>query len=83
MQKNGLRIANAHNAYVYTVGPSKFDGLYKQRVRWAYGFLNNAIDYKNMYFNRRYGNIGVFVLPMATFSILSTLYAAGNFIWGI
>lgn len=83
MQKKGYKIANSHNAYVYTVGPDKLKGLYKQRVRWAYGFLNNAIDYRDMYFNRQYGHIGVFILPMATFSIFSTLFAAGNFVWSM
>ncbi|MBX4195637.1 glycosyltransferase family 2 protein [Candidatus Parcubacteria bacterium] len=83
MQKHGYRIANSHNAHVYTVGPAKLKGLYKQRVRWAYGFLNNAIDYRDMYFNRKYGHIGMFILPMATISIFSTLYAAGNLIWSL
>lgn len=78
MQKNGYKIANSHSAHVYTVGPAKLGSLYKQRVRWAYGFLNNAADYRDMFFNRKYGNIGIFILPMATFSVFSTLYATGN-----
>ncbi len=83
MQKNGYKIVNAHSAHVYTVGPDKLKKLYKQRVRWVYGFLNNAIDYKDMFFNKKYGNIGMFVLPIATFSIFTTLYAAGNLLWSI
>lgn len=83
MQKNGYKIVNAHSAHVYTVGPDRLKKLYKQRVRWVYGFLNNAIDYKDMFFNKKYGNIGMFVLPIATFSIFTTLYAAGNLLWSI
>jgi cellulose synthase/poly-beta-1,6-N-acetylglucosamine synthase-like glycosyltransferase len=83
MQKNHYKIVNAHSAHVYTVGPDKLKGLYKQRVRWVYGFLNNAIDYRDMFFNKEYGNIGVFVLPIATFSVFSTLFAAGTFIWSL
>ncbi|HRH25745.1 MAG TPA: glycosyltransferase [Parcubacteria group bacterium] len=83
MQKNGYKIVNAHSAHVFTVGPDKLKKLYKQRVRWIYGFLNNAIDYKEMFFNKKYGNIGMFVLPIATFSIFTTLYAAGNLLWSI
>ncbi|MBX4198687.1 glycosyltransferase [Candidatus Parcubacteria bacterium] len=83
MQKHGYKIANSHSAFVYTIGPAKLKGLYKQRVRWAYGFLNNAFDYRDMYFNKKYGHIGVYILPMATFSIFSTLYAAGNFVWSM
>src|SRR6185312_3617990 len=83
MQKHHYKIVNAHSAHVYTVAPEKLSGLYKQRVRWVYGFLNNAIDYRDMYFNREYGNIGFFVLPIATFSVFSTLIAAGTFIWSL
>ncbi len=83
MQKHGYKIANSHNAYVYTVGPEKLKGLYTQRVRWTYGFLNNVIDYRGMFFNKKYGNIGIFVLPIATFSIFSNLYAAGTLAWNM
>ncbi|MHB1330533.1 MAG: glycosyltransferase family 2 protein [Minisyncoccota bacterium] len=83
LQKNGYKIANSHSAHVYTVGPEKINGLYKQRVRWVYGFLNNVIDYKEMFFNKKYGNIGLFILPIATFSIFSTLYATGSLVWNL
>jgi peptidoglycan-N-acetylglucosamine deacetylase len=83
MQKKGYKIANSSMAHVYTVGPAKLKGLYKQRVRWVYGFLNNVIDYKDMFFNKKYGNIGMFILPMATFSIFTTLYATGSMLWSI
>jgi cellulose synthase/poly-beta-1,6-N-acetylglucosamine synthase-like glycosyltransferase len=80
MQKNRYRIVNSHGAQVYTVTPGKLGALYTQRVRWTYGFLNNAIDYREMFFNRKYGHIGIFVLPIATISIFTTLFAAGNMI---
>jgi cellulose synthase/poly-beta-1,6-N-acetylglucosamine synthase-like glycosyltransferase len=78
MQKNRYKIVNSHGAHVYTVTPEKLGALYKQRVRWTYGFLNNAIDYKELFFNRQYGHIGIFVMPIATVSIFTTLFAAGN-----
>ncbi len=81
LHKNGYKITNSHGAYVYTVTPAQFPALYKQRVRWSYGFLNNAIDYKDMLFNKKYGNIGIFVLPIAIFSMFSTIYAMSNMIW--
>lgn len=83
MQKNKYKIANAMGANVYTVTPDKLNGLLKQRTRWSYGFLNNAFDYRQMFFNKNYGHVGVFILPIATFSIFSTLYAAGSFIWNL
>ncbi|MDB5254523.1 MAG: hypothetical protein JWL80_589 [Parcubacteria group bacterium] len=83
MQKNHYKIVNSVGAHVFTVAPDKIKALYKQRVRWSYGFLNNAIDYKDMYFNRKYGHIGMFILPIATLSVFNTLYAAVMFVWGI
>jgi cellulose synthase/poly-beta-1,6-N-acetylglucosamine synthase-like glycosyltransferase len=80
MQKNQYKIVNSHGAHVYTTTPATLYKLYKQRVRWTYGFLNNAIDYRGMFFNKKYGHIGIFILPIATFSIFSILYIAGNII---
>ncbi len=81
MQKNHYKIVNSVNAHVYTITPKKFKNLFKQRTRWTYGFLNNVIDYKEMFFNKKYGHIGFFILPIASISILSCLYAAGMLIW--
>ena len=83
MQKNGYKIVDSVGAHVFTVAPDKLKDLYKQRVRWSYGFLNNALDYRDMYFNKKYGHVGMFILPIATLSIFSTLYAAGSFLWAL
>lgn len=83
MQKNGYKIVNAVDASVYTVAPDSFKPLHKQRVRWTYGFMKNVIDYKEMLLNKKYGNIGLFILPIATFSIFSTLYMASMFVWNV
>ncbi len=80
MQKNHYKIVNSLHAHVFTVAPSKLKALYKQRVRWTYGFMNNSYDYRDMYFKREYGHIGTFILPVATLSIFTTLYAAFTFI---
>jgi len=73
MQKNRYKIVHAHSAVVYTVAPRKIRKLVKQRVRWSYGFIKNAQDYKEIFFNKEYGNLGLFILPMASISILSVL----------
>ncbi len=73
MQKNGYKIAHAHNAFVYTVPPKTLKTLLKQRVRWSQGFIQNAHDYKDMFFNKKYGDLGMIILPMAAFSIFSVL----------
>ncbi len=73
MQKHGLKIENADGALVYTVGPETIKKLYKQRVRWTSGFLGNLIDYKEMVFNKKYGDLGVFILPIAVVGLFVTL----------
>ena len=75
LHKNHYRIANAHKAYVYTVGPDTLRGLLKQRVRWIRGFLENAWDYREMFFKKKYGHFGMFTLPVAAVFIFYVLYA--------
>lgn len=82
MQKNRYKIVNSCGAHVFTVAPAGLRALYKQRVRWTYGFLNNVIDYRELLFNKKYGHIGFFILPIATTSIFSSLYIVGSAIWG-
>ena len=81
MQKNHYRIANAHSAYVHTVAPKTLKALYAQRLRWTYGFLKNAFDYRELFFKKEYGHLGLFVLPMAAGTIFTTLYTVGNVIF--
>jgi cellulose synthase/poly-beta-1,6-N-acetylglucosamine synthase-like glycosyltransferase len=80
MQKHNYKIANSHRSIVYTVTPKTIKTLYKQRRRWSYGFLKNAIDYKFMFFKKEYGNLGFFILPLAVISIFSAIYLATNFV---
>ena len=77
MQIHGMKIGNVHNAFIYTTAPTNLKGLYKQRLRWVYGFIRNSFDYRNIFFKPQYGNLGMIVLPAAGFSVISTLYFAG------
>ena len=63
MQLNGMKIVHAHDAIVSTEGPKTFMKLHKQRVRWTRGFIGNAWDYREMFFNRKYGEVGFSVIP--------------------
>ena len=78
IQHHRYRIANCPQGYVYTVTPPTFKKLYKQRVRWTYGFLKNVLDYRHMFFNRKYGNIGTLTLPFAVISIILAFLVIGN-----
>lgn len=82
MQKNGMKIGNVHNAFVYTIAPTNLKALFRQRLRWVYGFLKNAIDYRDMFFKPQYGNLGMVVLPAAGFSVFSSLFFFGSLVLG-
>ena len=77
MHLHGLRIVNAHTAYVYTTVPQTLRALIKQRTRWSQGYLQNAQDYKYMFFNPRFGNFGMLTLPFGLIAFFAALYTAG------
>jgi cellulose synthase/poly-beta-1,6-N-acetylglucosamine synthase-like glycosyltransferase len=81
MQKHHYRIVNSLSASVYTTAPRRFPELYRQRVRWTYGYLKNTIDYRELFFNKKYGYAGMLVLPLGVLSLVSTVYAAGYLLW--
>ena len=83
MQENGMKIVHAHNAFVYTVPPNTVKKLLKQRIRWSHGFIQNAKDYRYMFFKKKYGNVGVFVLPMAVISIMSVIFISSVTVFNI
>ncbi len=88
MQANHLKIDNVHNAWIYTVGPNSVKKLYKQRLRWTHGFIENSKDYKYLFFNKKYGNLGLLTMPTAVIligavlsSVFFMLYNLIHFIW--
>ncbi len=88
MQRHRYRIEQCNDAYVYTNTPSTVRKLFKQRLRWIYGFINNTIDYRDMLFNRKYGNFSFFTVPAGIISIFSvgfilgtTAYNLGSFLF--
>lgn len=64
MQIAGLKVDHSHDAFVYTKGPDSLSALFKQRLRWSYGYINNTVDYRKAILNKKYGNFGMFTLPM-------------------
>ncbi len=70
IQSLGYEIENAVDANVYAVAMPTFTTTKKQRVRWYKGFLENTQMYKHLLFSKKYGNLGVFILPSAYLSVL-------------
>ncbi len=83
MQKNDYKIEHCNDAYVYTNTPATIKKLYKQRLRWIYGFINNTIDYRSVLFQKKYGNFALFTLPTGVISILAISYLFGGIIYNL
>lgn len=64
MQTLHMKIAQVHDAVVYTIPPATIKTLYKQRTRWISSYLNNLIDYKHMIFNIKYKHFAFFTIPL-------------------
>ena len=74
MQQHHMKIEHAPDAYVLTNTPQTVKALYKQRARWIYGFIRNAMDYRHLFFKKKYGNVGFITLPSGFVSVLSVIF---------
>jgi len=83
MQKNNYKIEHCNDAFVYTNTPRTIKKLYKQRLRWIYGFINNTIDYRGYLFNKKYGNFALFTVPSGIVSIFSISYLFGKMLYDL
>jgi cellulose synthase/poly-beta-1,6-N-acetylglucosamine synthase-like glycosyltransferase len=73
----GYKVNFAPHAIVLAEVPSTIKGLWKQRVRWARGLLQTIRLHRDMFFNPRYGPLGVYLpinfLNMVVIPILQLL----------
>jgi cellulose synthase/poly-beta-1,6-N-acetylglucosamine synthase-like glycosyltransferase len=74
IQSKRYKIANVINASVYTITPTKMNELFWQRIRWYLGYIESAIQYKNVLFSTKYGYLGTIIGPTAIASIIYMLY---------
>ncbi|MFZ2205177.1 MAG: glycosyltransferase [Minisyncoccia bacterium] len=74
MQEHHYKIEHCPDAYVYTVAPNTVKKLYRQRLRWIYGFIRNAIDYRRLIFKKEFGTLAFFTLPSGLISVFSAVF---------
>jgi cellulose synthase/poly-beta-1,6-N-acetylglucosamine synthase-like glycosyltransferase len=82
VQKHNYSIRQCYNAYVYTNSPKNVKALYKQRNRWFKGSLLNIFKYKELFFNKKYGDFGMLQIPMnliTYFLSVCTIFFFGYF----
>ncbi len=73
IQSYNFIIENVPQAVIYTVVPTKFVALLKQRRRWYFGMLKNLIEYRKL-FSKKYGDLGLFVLPAAVITTVLAVF---------
>jgi len=83
MQEHGYKIDHCPDAYVYTSTPDSVIKLYRQRLRWIYGFIKNLIDYRRLLFKKKYGTIALFTLPSGLVSLFGVIFLFINVLGNI
>jgi cellulose synthase/poly-beta-1,6-N-acetylglucosamine synthase-like glycosyltransferase len=69
LQKHNYTLLQTFDTIVTTVAPNSWKTLFRQRVRWYKGGVDNTIKYKELVFNKKYGDFGVMRMP--------TIFASG------
>jgi len=77
MQRHHYKIRQCFDAYVHTIAPKSLRELYKQRNRWYKGGLINFVKYRNIFFNPKYGDFGMFMMPVVLSLYIFSLMALG------
>lgn len=83
LHAHGLKVDHCHDAIVWTKGPDTIKKLFKQRLRWSYGFIKNMVDYRKMFLNKSFGNFGLFTLPMSVFAYILLVFVFSYSIYKI
>jgi cellulose synthase/poly-beta-1,6-N-acetylglucosamine synthase-like glycosyltransferase len=65
----GFQVKFAPRALVMAESPSTIKGLWKQRVRWARGLLQTVRLHRDMFFNLKYGPLGLY-LPINFYNMV-------------
>jgi len=69
VHRAGYQVKFAPHAVVLAEVPSTIKSLWKQRVRWARGLLQTVYLHRDMFFNLKYGPVGLY-LPINFFNMV-------------
>lgn len=80
MFDKGAILENSTNAYVYTVSPPTLRSLFRQRIRWYRGYIENFFKYFHFLGSKRHGNMGMFMLPFNVLWLLLIIFFFSHFL---
>ncbi len=63
LQKHHYRIVQIFDTIVETTAPTTWKKLFWQRTRWYKGSVDNTFQYKQLIFNKKYGDFGIVRMP--------------------
>ncbi len=62
-ERKRYRIAFVHDTVCWTELPSRVRVLKKQRLRWQMGLMESLFENREVFFNPKYGSLGLFAFP--------------------
>jgi cellulose synthase/poly-beta-1,6-N-acetylglucosamine synthase-like glycosyltransferase len=74
-QKHHYKIRQCSRAFVYTVAPKNLKSFTRQRTRWFRGSILTMYMYRDMTLNKKYGDFGLFQIPLMIMSYVLSLFA--------
>jgi len=69
----GYKIEMQPESITYTFVPKGIKALWKQRIRWARGYIYNLWAYKKMMLSRKHGVFGLFQMPINVIIVLTLI----------
>ena len=81
LQNNHYKLKQSLSAIVHTASPKTTKAFISQRSRWYQGTLLNVKDYRHFILNRKYGEFGMYHMPLvaitgilALIGVLTVIY---------
>jgi len=73
LKYNGYRVEMETNSTTHTLAPQNLKTLWKQRIRWARGYIYNMWNYRSMMFSRKHGIFGTFQMPINVIVVITLI----------
>ena len=83
LQKYQYKIVQTFDTMVETVAPNSWKTLFRQRIRWYKGSVDNTINYKKLMFNKKYGDFGFIRMPTIILSGIIAIVLMGALLQGL
>ncbi|MBD3303628.1 glycosyltransferase [Candidatus Woesearchaeota archaeon] len=64
LKYQGYRVEMETDSTTHTIAPQNLKAFWKQRIRWARGYIYNMWNYRAMMFSRKHGVFGLFQMPV-------------------